>query len=315
MKMPCSSQNLLSVVFALSLATAADAQFPDGLQTYFPFNGSFREVIHGGTVTAYGGIGFSAGAYGPGMACDGSDDCVVLADTSSPPVLAEMTVSLWAQPLADREWNTILTRNLTAEGDAPGAQYGMRLQYEAFQAWIVNTNLGQIFQPASGAFAAGHWYHFAMTYSETGNSFCVYADGELISSNSLTTEFSPRVPIQGPLNIGRDNRAWRYFDGCIDDVRFYTNALDAAAIRDLFESSTRPSIARFGLASNLCLLQCANLAVDLTNRLEYASTLSNGMDWAGIATDCVPACLTTAIEDQVQTTATSRFYRIEVIYP
>ena len=318
MRMENGSQHMSSLVYFVllfCLVASAEAQFPDGLQTYFPFNGSFREVIQGGAITTGGGIGFAAGAYGPGIACDGYDDCLLLSETSSPPVTAEMTVSLWAQPLENREWNTMLSRNFTADGDTPGAQYGMRLQYGAFQAWIVSTNLGQIYQPPSGPFAVGHWYHFAMTYSETANSFCVYANGELISSNSLTTGFAPRVPVQGPLNIGRDNRAWRYFDGYIDEVRFYSYALDAGGIRRLFESSTRPMITQIGMASNLCLLQCANLAVDLTNRVEYASALSNGMDWAGTTTNVIPTCLTMAIEDQVQTATTSRFYRINVIWP
>ncbi len=153
-----------------------------------------------------------------------------------------------------------------------------------------------------------------MTYSETANFFCVYADGELIYSNSLTTDFAPREPIQGPLNIGRDNRDWRYFNGCIDEVRIYSNAMDAASIRRLFESSTQPAV-RIGIVSNLCLLQCDNLAVDLTNHLERTSTLSNGMAWEATITDFVPDCLTTTIEDQIQTTITSQFYRMEVTYP
>lgn len=83
------------------------------------------------------------------------------------------------------------------------------------------------------------FHHIAFVVDRTANTLTFYVDGVLDSThNSLNTLVGAISPDQG-LQIGRD------FVGEIDDLRFYNEALDAAAISALIPEPS--SLALLGL--------------------------------------------------------------------
>lgn len=77
------------------------------------------------------------------------------------------------------------------------------------------------------------WHHFALTIDRTANEAKIYRDGELAVTAStaiLTGAISPDRQISiGGLN----NNGTLGLDGQLDDLRFYDEALNAAAIAEL----------------------------------------------------------------------------------
>lgn len=95
--------------------------------------------------------------------------------------------------------------------------------------------------------ADGTWHHAVIT----GDGFNqrLYVDGQLIGTNSSTTAYNftlAQFITIGASYGGTNNTVWQnhtagwqFFEGDIDDVRFYTYSLNANQVNDLY---TRPTI-------------------------------------------------------------------------
>lgn len=76
-----------------------------------------------------------------------------------------------------------------------------------------------------------NWHHIATTYS--GTNFSIYCDGEYKDSVDITIGTGC-----SNLEVGRDSdQDARYFNGQIDDVRIYSDALTSTEIEQLYNNS------------------------------------------------------------------------------
>lgn len=82
----------------------------------------------------------------------------------------------------------------------------------------------------------GQWYHVAGSYDPT-SGFAIFVDGQLISTSAAQGSLSYSRGIE--FNIGTVN-GWRVFNGCLDEVQFYSAALDAADIAILARLPGQP---------------------------------------------------------------------------
>jgi len=80
-----------------------------------------------------------------------------------------------------------------------------------------------------------NWHHLCGTWN--GTTRTVYVDGVSEGTNATA---QTRSDVGGVAAIGRPGAFdGLYFDGIIDDVRFYNDALTAAEVKSLFESKLR----------------------------------------------------------------------------
>ncbi|MBW1973925.1 MAG: hypothetical protein JRI44_13990, partial [Deltaproteobacteria bacterium] len=90
-------------------------------------------------------------------------------------------------------------------------------------------------------FSAGTEYFIGVSFSVTNNHYYVFRNGVIIEEGTLSDE--SRDAITGDLNIGRDNRDYRYWDGKIWDVRIYQNkALSVDEMRIIYYSRGNDNI-------------------------------------------------------------------------
>ena len=73
------------------------------------------------------------------------------------------------------------------------------------------------------------WHHAVATYD--GSHMRLYLDG---ASNATAVSYSTAVTWSGNLVFGRYNSATQSFDGLIDDVRIWDQAIDATDVADLY---------------------------------------------------------------------------------
>lgn len=85
------------------------------------------------------------------------------------------------------------------------------------------------------SYVGAGWHHFAVTFSDSGNSFKLYVDGALIATTSTTSSISwaglgtkTRIGANGDVSTAFD------LDGAIDDARIYNRALTQSEIADLY---------------------------------------------------------------------------------
>ena len=77
------------------------------------------------------------------------------------------------------------------------------------------------------------WHHIAATYDKKEQK--LYKDGKLVASKPNTGEMNVNA---NPVIIGASGGKSRYFNGRIDDVRIYNNALSEDEVRENMEVRT-----------------------------------------------------------------------------
>ncbi len=92
----------------------------------------------------------------------------------------------------------------------------------------------------------GGWHHVAVTIDDVNELHTLYLDGEVVGQNTDATT--------NPSDMGEATDNWlcrpkwgdsEYFDGMLDDVRFYSRALSAEEIEDLCPVPNRATFADF----------------------------------------------------------------------
>ncbi len=246
------STGLLALIFGLAGKPAGAVTQPslnDGLVAYYPFNGVVKDATgndvvkdatgngHDGTLEG-GANTFPTDAPPPGgsssLSFDGSDDAVSVPDDpaldfdSSTP----MTISLWAKKTSDPGgiYHILSKReegcgamNYQLARDANGFAFASHPYPET----LVTTSVNDLTQ--------GEWTHLAVTYAPTSSTLNIYADGQLIGSDS-TYDLGPSH--SGPLKIGAAAGCPYNFGGLLDEVKIYNRALSAIEIGTLAKPST-----------------------------------------------------------------------------
>jgi hypothetical protein len=76
------------------------------------------------------------------------------------------------------------------------------------------------------ALALNTWTHLALTYD--GTTLCLYVNGVQVFSLARTGNLTASAH---PLEIGGDSILGQYFQGAIDEVRIYNQALSLSEIQ------------------------------------------------------------------------------------
>jgi hypothetical protein len=118
----------------------------------------------------------------------------------------------------DMSWRLLM--ECTADPCVPPAVAKLRFDARANQYILVSSN----------PLTPGQWSHIAATYDDVDAMMKLYIDGVLQGTLAGVTN-NINSPFNLPVVIGKEE--WSWFDGAIDQVRFYTRALSAAEVKVL----------------------------------------------------------------------------------
>lgn len=183
-----------------------------------------------------------------------------------------------------------------------GGSNGLRQELEGGNARVLRSTVTAA-DPTFTSLNDGPWHHVAVVIpnaTSTQGDVILYVDGFPFSGDSATagdltignalTEFATSV---GPIRIGDGiNGSNRDFDGFIDDVRIYDEALDGTAVSALVSGA--------GVGSVLCDLESESETTvaggNVTLTWEVFDfdilTMDNGGDVSGLTTDIGKHCAT-----------------------
>jgi hypothetical protein len=174
---------------------------------------------YGNTGTMAGGLSaFSdnvPGVYGTALAFDGTDDYITM---GTDPVysLLDFTVSAWVYIPGSLPtgWRAIVAHN----------RNGPNWFFLGTQGSRIHMRWGDGARSAdfNGTISANRWYHLVTTYDSSTDTARMYIDGVL--DNTDGGEGLP-TPTNGLLYIGANTNNTEFWEGYIDDVRIYHNAL------------------------------------------------------------------------------------------
>jgi O-glycosyl hydrolase len=192
----------------------------------------------GGGVTDASGMGnhgviaqatwANAGKYGKALSFNGTNSWVTIPDANSLDLTTGMTLEAWVNPSALNSWETVLLKETGNElsyavyADNNGNDSGgpRRPAVWVRQAGTSYSTSGTAQLPLN------QWTHLAATYD--GSALRLYVNGVLASTLARS---GPIDTSTGVLRIG-GNAVWgEYFNGLIDEVRVYDNALSQSQIQ------------------------------------------------------------------------------------
>jgi len=98
--------------------------------------------------------------------------------------------------------------------------------------FTINTTTGPITVQSQSSLTAGTWHHIAATYDgATAMSF--YIDGQLVATQPASGDINVST---SNVSIGALSYGGGYFNGLIDDVQIYSQALSAGQVQSLYQS-------------------------------------------------------------------------------
>ena len=177
-------------------------------------NGTMQSGLDAATATAPGVIGTGLD-FTPNNTINLGDY-----DMSS-----DFSISVWFNAdVVDGAWRSIVMRN---------NNYGIETRFGNLY-FRVGSSWGN--DVSTGGLAADTWYHAVLTYDGGTNTLTGYLDGV-----SLGTNTSAFTNTNDDTAIGSWSNFQEYFDGTIDDVRFYNRVLTPADVTALYNRTVECS--------------------------------------------------------------------------
>ena len=178
-----------------------------------------------------------AGVIGSGaLSFDGSDGLVEAAHDDSLSIEDALTITTWVK-LGDLSTYYFLVCKQpsgTARDNYPG-NYEFRTESGTGELQFGHQETEEevyTFYDSTTAITAGQWYHVAVVVTK-GESVEFYIDGDAAGSSPQTNNFG--VLNEEPIRIGGRKDGYSYFNGLLDDVYIYDQALSAIQVQKHFE--------------------------------------------------------------------------------
>ena len=234
---------LLAVVLVLTLGLVMAAPVganPDpGLVGLWHFDTDANDsTANHNDGTLMGNAYLTTGYFGNAVSLDGSGDYVTVADSASLDISGAITVEAWVNVSSytsgkvytiagkwndmDGNYRACLLALSTKENGSPLPKFYISSN---------GTNFDSAVSPDS--LSSGTWYHLAGTFD--GDVLKIYVDG--VEKGSKDTTLTSIVLNNQPLLIGGDRAGGAegngYFNGLIDEVRIWDEALTADQIGDV----------------------------------------------------------------------------------
>jgi predicted nucleic acid-binding Zn-ribbon protein len=240
-----------SKIVILCFAGLTYAGIDDGVVAYYPFNGNANDESGNGNHGVVSGATLSVDRFGnlnSAFRFNGLDNYIKISSSAFDPAShgSGSTVVAWvkANDLYFGGENKI--RPIISKRNYGGLSYSPqflltldgrnRLDLASF--YLGNSAESTDYSLVSAGnrgIQTGQWYMIAGVFNSITGSKSIYVNGQLISSANHVA-FPPVSPYE--IFIGRTEYL-DFFDGLIDDVRFYNRGLSSAEMLELFSATSK----------------------------------------------------------------------------
>jgi len=171
------------------------------------------------TGTIYGGGYSTDGKYGKARHFNGSDDYVDCGAGSNLNITGPFTIAAWV-----KTDTTFGARNIITKGDSA---YGIQLENDNNIRFYCGGNWID-----SSPVNNNEWVHVAAVY--TGSAMKLYKNGSEVNNVPFTA--NPSITASGLIIGAHADHFSQFFNGLIDDVRVYNNAMNGSQVLTLYQT-------------------------------------------------------------------------------
>jgi hypothetical protein len=234
---PLSKPGAPALLVLALLNTVATA----GLIAHWPLDDGAQETIGGHHGQVSGNVVFGAGgaAAHTGSAAEFNGSSATITVPYSPALNpGSFTLALWANADSTAGFSSAIT----SRDDDGSSVNGYIIYNDSSGRWNFWTGgggpAGSWPQLPGPAVEIGSWVHLALSYDAGSQTLRSYVNGRLVSSVSGPGLYSPNGPQRENLHIGSgaDNGGAFYFDGLIDDLALWDEALSPAQVQDVMNN-------------------------------------------------------------------------------
>jgi|9_EtaG_2_1085328.scaffolds.fasta_scaffold00168_6 hypothetical protein len=229
-------------------ATANTADYPSGTTTvaHYPLDNNTFDNKSTNDATYETNIEYRFGKYGQATVFNGSSSQIITG--YKPPATTTATISLWvnwkaytnAYAVLAADNNTGTTANSFLTLATGGSGYGGNgyLWVSIGNGSSADTDTSIAFDDHGGL---GNWIHVAVTVS--GTSVNIYMNGYKAKTYTSTVSYAPSGSGYA-YRLGYTS-GWGYFDGKLDQVRFYSTELSSNQILELYNEKPEVDTSNF----------------------------------------------------------------------
>ena len=198
---------------------------PSGLVSWWKAEGNALDSFGGNNGTARNGAIFGPGESGQAFSLDGTNQFIEVPPSVSLNLSTGMTLDAWVKP---RSTNHVGILNKGAIGSKGAYELAIYLNKFYFQL-----NDGILNMPSQADIPANSWTHVAATYD--GSTAKIYINGVLDNSAAYNSTINSNGY---PLHIGLYGSPTVYFDGQLDEVTLYRQALSPEGIAAIYNAGS-----------------------------------------------------------------------------
>jgi len=225
----------------ISMETQSDclsADLKQGIVAYYPFsNGSTKDFSGNNYDLKNNGFNIplptSDRAGNPNCAYmfkfGIEPDFLFLEDTVGLNSIKDYTISLWYQPLGDRDAGLFEGLFERIENQQTQLSLGLYDCRKAVFTWTSSVWDDDNVFGCNEAIINHDWHHLVATYNSTSNEMKLYRNGVLMGTKN---QYNNNTMMLGFLYLGK------YFNGKIDDVIFYNRTLKQEDVKELLSIGT-----------------------------------------------------------------------------
>ena len=238
----------LSAVFLVGTALSSQAvlvgywNFDDGSANDSSGNAN-HGIFQNGASAAANVANATAGTMS--LSVSGGTQHVLVPHDPSLSLSTEITITAWVNPVG-ANWGGILAKSPSDGGGTNQAgNYELRLQNNAGQnfQWLYEAGPGinSTITLAGGVGPAiGQWSHIALTHDSAGN-YSFYVNGVQTSTMVVGSAFAfGRVTNSNPLYLGSRADLFTTFNGNLDEISIWDEALSPQQIADIHANGIIP---------------------------------------------------------------------------
>jgi hypothetical protein len=184
-----------------------------------------------------GVVGTSFRFSNPGLDVDGLGSHVDVPYTPALNPSGPFSIELWAMPAQPTSDFYSPACSVDSTQNGGNSRFGWVI-YQSSTGWkfMLGGLGGYVVTDAGGAYQTNVWHHLVGVYD--GTNATLYQNGQVIAGPTLANGFAPNTNSGVPLRLGATTLTNRTYDGWLDEVAFYTNALSAAHVAAHYHAAT-----------------------------------------------------------------------------